>query len=101
MTFRFLPPALEELSEAAEYYEGVAGMAQDFLNEVESSIQRILMFPEAWGRISKNCHHCHLRKFPYTIIYTLSSENEMMVVSVFHQRRRPNSWRLNFEGEID
>ncbi len=97
MTFRFLSPALQELSEAAEYYEQEAGIAQEFLGEVESSIQRILMFPEAWGRISKRCHHCHLRRFPYTIIYTLNGESEILVVSVFHQRRSPNSWRKNLK----
>ena len=97
MTFRFLTPALRELSEASEYYELEAGIAKDFLKEVEVSIQRILMFPEAWGKISKHCYHCHLRRFPYTIIYMLNGESEILIVSVFHQRRNPNSWKKNLE----
>jgi len=35
--FKFLPPALEEMSEAAEYYEGCApGLGGEFLAEVRS-----------------------------------------------------------------
>ena len=72
MTFRFLSPALEELAEAAEYYDHeVPGLGADFLSEVDRAIDLILGFPEAWGEISENFRHCNLRRFPYTVIYTL------------------------------
>jgi len=43
MTWRFLSPALAEIAEAAEYYEGkVGGLGGDFIAEVDVTIYRIL-----------------------------------------------------------
>ena len=95
MTFRFLSPALSEFSEAADYYEQQAEMGGEFVSEVDQTIERILMFPLAWGKISSDFHHCHLRKFPYTLIYTIESDELVVIVSLFHQRREPKSWRQN------
>jgi len=96
MTWRFLSPALSEIAEAADYYEGkVRGLGGDFLNEVDSAMSRILQFPDAWGRLSENYRHCSLRRFPYAIIYTRDSAGEILVVSIFHQSREPLSWKRN------
>ena len=95
MTFRFLSPALSEFSEAADYYEQQAEMGGEFVSEVDQTIERILMFPLAWGKISSDFHQCHLRKFPYTLIYTIESDELVVIVSLFHQRREPQSWRQN------
>ncbi len=95
MTFRLLSPALSELSEAADYYERQAEMGSEFVTEVDQTIERILMFPLAWGKVSPDFHHCHLRKFPYTLIYKLEREDVIVIVSLFHQRRQPQSWKSN------
>ena len=95
MTFRFLSPALSEFSEAADYYAQQAEMGGEFVSEVDQTIERILMFPLAWGKISSDFHHCHLRKFPYTLIYTIENDDLVVIVSLFHQRREPQSWRQN------
>lgn len=98
MNYRFLAPALAELRDTAEYYETqVAGLGADFLREIELAIDRILQFPEAWGRISKNFRHCNLRRFPHTIIYALDAPGGILVVSIFHQSRAPLSWRKNLD----
>jgi toxin ParE1/3/4 len=55
MSYRFLSPALLEVSQAAEFYEErVAGLGADFMDEVDAAIDRILQFPEAWGRLGRN-----------------------------------------------
>lgn len=96
MTFRFLSPALKELTEAAEYYEEkVPGLGADFVTETDAAISRILKFPEAWGKISEDFRHCNFRRFPYTIIYSRERSDLVLIVSVFHQHRNPNSWRSN------
>lgn len=96
MTWRFLSPALSEIAEAAEYYEErVRGLGGDFVDEVAAAICRILEFLDAWGRLSENCRHCSLRRFPYAIIYTRDSAGEILVVSIFHQSREPLSWKRN------
>jgi hypothetical protein len=49
MKFELLPPAKEELREAARYYEScVRGLGGDFLREVRDTIRRITLWPDAW-----------------------------------------------------
>ncbi len=96
MTYRLLTPALVELSEAVNFYEARApGLGGDFLGEFEAAVERILQFPEAWGRLSDNYRHCHLRRFPFSLIYALHAETKVTIVSVFHQNREPLSWMRN------
>jgi len=96
MTYRFLSPALVELCEAADFYEStVPGLGADFLDEVDAAIQRIIRFPEAWGRLGVEYRRCTLRRFPYSVIYNISAAQEVLIVSVFHQSREPQSWREN------
>jgi toxin ParE1/3/4 len=96
VTHRFLSPAAEEIKEAAQFYDfRVQGLGADFLEELDSAIQRILQFPKAWGLVSKQFRHCPLRQFPYTIIYTLPPSQEILIVSVFHQSREPMTWNHN------
>ncbi len=98
MTFRFLSPALIELTEAAEFYdEKIPGLGAEFVTEADAdaAIARILEFPDAWGKISEDFRHCNFRRFPYTIIYTIEGSAGLLIVSVFHQHREPDSWRNN------
>lgn len=96
MKFKFLSPALSELSAGSSYYEKeVPGLGFEFINEVESTIIRILKYPNAWSRISEKFRHCNLRRFPFTIIYTQLDEDKILIVSVFHQSRKPDSWTKN------
>lgn len=96
MSYRFLSPALGEVSEAAAFYEGkVQGLGAEFLDEVDAAIARVLQFPEAWSRLSEGFRRCALRRFPYSLIYTVSVDGEVLIVSVFHQSRAPRSWREN------
>lgn len=93
MTYRFLSSALAEIADACRFYEDkVPGLGGDLLDEVDSAMDRILRFPNAWGRLSDNYRHCSLRRFPYTIIYLRESDTAVLVVSVFHQSREPLSW---------
>lgn len=96
MTWRLLSPAIAEIAEAANYYEGkVPGLGSDFLEEVDVTIFRILRFPDAWGKLSENYRHCNLRRFPYAVIYTTDVSREILIISVFHQSREPLSWKRN------
>ncbi|MDX2081837.1 MAG: type II toxin-antitoxin system RelE/ParE family toxin [Terrimicrobiaceae bacterium] len=96
MNWRLLSPALAEIAEAAEYYEGkVPGLGREFVEELDAAICRILQFPDAWGRLSDHYRRCSLRRFPYAVIYTRDSPDEILVISVFHQSREPSTWKRN------
>lgn len=92
MTYRFLSPAQRELAEAIEYYErAVPGLGLEFLEEVERTINRILLQPEAWQRVSDRLRRCRTRRFPYGLIYSVE-EGVVIILAVFHLRRRPEAW---------
>jgi len=50
--------------------------------------------PMAFPRIDGEFRHVITRKFPYSIIY-FQTESELIVVSCFHHRRKPDSWLNN------
>ncbi len=93
MTYRFLSPAQQDLAEAVEYYErAVPGLGLEFVDELERTVHRIVLQPEAWPCISENHRRCRMRRFPYGVIYALEAE-EVLIVAVFHLHRHPDSWK--------
>ena len=95
MKFHLLPPAKQELREAARYYENcVPGLGHDFLREVRVTIDRIIRWPQAWHLLDKEIRRCRSHRFPYGIIYVVES-GEVLIISVMHLHRHPDSWRKN------
>ncbi|MBI5396492.1 MAG: type II toxin-antitoxin system RelE/ParE family toxin [Verrucomicrobia bacterium] len=95
MTFKFLPPALRELREAAGFYEGkVPGLGFEFLTEVRAAIRRIVAYPHAWFPLDDRFRRCRTHRFPYAIIYTVE-DDRILIVSVMHMHRHPESWKRN------
>ena len=96
MTYRFLSPALREATKAAEYYESqVPGLGVDFVEELDTAIDLILRFPNAWARLFEEYRHCSLQRFPFTVIYIVEQDNRILIISVFNQSREPLSWEKN------
>ena len=89
MTYRLLSVADTELSQAAKWYEAQAtGLGQEFLDEFESVMGRIMGFPEAWRRIGARHRRCLFRRFPYAVLYS-QTEAEIIVAGVIDLRRDP------------
>lgn len=66
MKYSFHPSAKIELQKAINYYEECQpGLGLEFAREVYSTIQRIIHFPEAWSKLSKNTRRCLTNRFPY------------------------------------
>ena len=95
MTYRLLPPAASEVREAARYYEQkVPGLGYEFLAEVRAALRRILTNPQAWCPLDDTFRRCRTSRFPYGLIYTLEVDC-ILVVSVMHLHRHPETWRKN------
>jgi hypothetical protein len=98
MKIEFHPEAYQEMLESARFYEERSqGLGADFLAAVEETTYRIQELPEA-GAIERG----GLRKrlvsgFPFSILYEPLQDN-IFIVAVMHQHRRPGYWKKRLHG---
>ena len=65
MTYRYHPHARKELDGAADYYDLIdPNLGDDFLEEIDDCISRILKFPQAWARLRGSVRRCRMHRFP-------------------------------------
>ena len=89
MTYRLLSVAEAELAAAAAWYQDQApGLGQEFLDEFESTMERVTRFPDAWTRISARHRRCLFRRFPFAVIYSQTG-SMIRVAAVGDLRRDP------------
>lgn len=89
----FHPEALAELGEAVDFYETeAAGLGTDLLSEVETAVESVAAMPEAAARELVGVRRKVLRRFPFTIVYQVQPQ-QLEVLAVMHQRRKPGYWK--------
>lgn len=92
MMHRYHPLARKELHDASDYYDRIdPQLGDDFLEEIEDCISRILRFPRAWTRLRVDVRRCRTHRFPYSLIYQLEGER-VYILAVMHSSRKPNYW---------
>lgn len=88
----FLESAEQELFDTVLYYNKQApGLGFEFASEVQKAIERILRYPKAWIKLSKNTRKCRCNRFPYSIVYSIL-KNSIIIIAVMHTKRKPNYW---------
>ncbi len=93
MDIKFLAPAEDELLQAVAYYNTQSeGLGYEFAAEVKRTIERIILYPEAWFPLSKRTRRCRTNRFPYGIIYQVK-DNALIIVAVMHLSRHPQAWK--------
>lgn len=93
ITLRFHPDAERELLEAQGWYrERSEVAAQAFALEIDRAVNAIMTAPTRWPRSQRGERRITLSRFPYSVLYRLRTD-EVFVVAVAHQRRRPGYWR--------
>lgn len=89
-----IPLALAELREAAAFYSARAGaeLGLAFVAEFERVAKIIHENPLAGTVVRLNRLAYPFRRFPYSVMYYLVQDDELRIIAVAHQRRRPNYW---------
>lgn len=95
-TVRLAPPALEELDEAARWYEERRiGLGAEFVDAVETTARSLARWPEAGSPIApagdRRFRRAPVEGFPYYLPYRVVDE-VVEVLAVAHDRRRPKYW---------
>jgi toxin ParE1/3/4 len=88
-----VPPALAEVRDAAAFYAASANveLGLAFVEEFERTVNLILDNPKVGSIFRGTRRRFLLRRFPYSVIYQMTSE-ELRVIAVAHHHRRPGYW---------
>ncbi len=91
-SFSFHTLAEEELNEAVSYYNVHSpGLGNIFLEEMEYTINQICEYPESAPLINRIVRKKLVRRFPYSVMYSVSF-NEIRILAIANQKRRPSYW---------
>ena len=89
MRLRYTQRAKQDVAVAFEWYEKQRrGLGFEFLDCIEIAIKDILAFPEMYKLCYLNFRRCVIRRFPFSIFYTIE-DKEIVVHSVFNNRQDP------------
>jgi plasmid stabilization system protein ParE len=83
--------AQRDIEESVLWYDERSRQATDnFLIEINNALQKICENPDCGTNKYKNYYDFRLKKYPFTIIYIVDNERNMIIVSaVFHNKRNP------------
>jgi plasmid stabilization system protein ParE len=94
MDYRFSPEARVDLLAAADFYETQQpGLGTEFAVDVGLGLARLLEAPGRWPELEPGIRRYRLDRFPYGLIYRITSARMVEIIAVFDLRRRPGSWR--------
>ena len=89
----FRPEAETELIESADWYESRGrGLGAEFLRALDAAISAIERQPLAYPTAFPGARRAVLRRFPYSVIYTVD-DHEILIVACIHGRRDPKRWQ--------
>lgn len=85
--------AQEDYEAALKWYmQRSIGAAEKFITEIDTALLLICFNPRRWRNRYKNFHEITLKKYPFTIIYTIDDDKQLIVVSsIYHHKRNPKT----------
>ena len=93
MTYRLHPAAAEEHLDSVAFYESrTPGLGADYLAEFEVAMRRVVESPQLSPiEVPPEIRIAYLQRFPFSILFRVG-QNEIQVLAIAHQRRRPRYW---------
>ena len=81
------PLALKNLTTAYEWYEQqLKGLGEDFLEELDSVINFIVLNAEGCQKRYKDFRQAMLKRFPYVVVYEIE-KTKVIVYNIINTRR--------------
>lgn len=93
------PHAELDAADAAFWYEEQRpGLGNEFLNELNYIMQRVLRSPFQFPQVKNDIRRALLQRFPYSVYFRVSGET-VDVIAVLHQHRDPRTWKQRIVAE--
>lgn len=98
MTYRFLAAAQVDVFDAIDWYDArVAGLGQQFAEQVRAFVSRVLRHPRLHARVTRGVAGREFREgmlkvFPYRVVYEVTA-TEIVIYCVTHARAKSQPWR--------
>jgi plasmid stabilization system protein ParE len=90
---RFRPEIPNDIAEACRWYEGRSGgLGGRFLRELKSTLSRIAIAPEAYGKGEREVRSARMHRFPYLVHFRIVGP-KVVVLAVMHGGRDPAVWQ--------
>ncbi len=94
-----LPQAELDVSDAAAWHEGRrTGLGDEFLDELDSVLQRVIKTPFQFPKIKNTIRRALLRRFPYSVYFGVTGET-VELIALLHQHRDPRTWEKRIIAE--
>ena len=88
----FLPEALEEMVEAARFYDSRApDLGRRFMDVIHRAVAEIREHPQRWPIVRSGIRRRLVGRFPYGILYR-DDPDEIVIVAIMHLHRHPDYW---------
>ncbi len=94
MKYSLHPEAEDDLRSAARFYQEAGGLilSQALFAEFERSVSVLMRHPGLGARWRGKARRYVMKRFPYSLAYEVHGD-EIRVLAVAHQSRRPEYWR--------
>jgi plasmid stabilization system protein ParE len=89
---KVLDDAIAEARAAFQWYQERSDTAAArFRDELDRAVEKIGKSPESWPEYVHDTRRYLLRRFPYFVVYQITSA-EILILAIAHARRRPGYW---------
>lgn len=80
-----------DYEEAVQWYiERSEQAAENFVIAIDRALQLICDYPTRWRNEYKHYYELGVKKYPYTIIYSIDTSKQLVIISsIYHHKRNP------------
>jgi plasmid stabilization system protein ParE len=72
------------------YLERSEKAALNFISALDNTLQKICDHPTRWRNEYKHFYELGVKKYPYTVIYSIEADRQLIIVSsIYHHKRNP------------
>jgi len=92
------PEVVDDLDEIESWYEKKQrGLGNQFHNEYETTLDRILIQPMNFVKVQKEIRRIEMKTYPYAVFYQVIGDS-VVILRVLHERRHPQHWPKDSNG---